>query len=63
MATLVHNGAGYAMQCALAEMTQALNRGWENRDSRSFLLLQEERASVEIKVPAEDIKAVMERDG
>lgn len=46
-----------------AEMTEALNRGWDNRDSRSFLLLQEERAGVDIKVPPEEIKAVMDRDG
>lgn len=46
-----------------AEMTEALNRGWGERDSRSFLLLQEERAGLEIKVPAEAIRAVLERDG
>lgn len=46
-----------------AEMTEALNRGWENRDSRVFLLLQEERAGVDIKVPAEEIQAVVEREG
>jgi 3-hydroxyisobutyrate dehydrogenase len=46
-----------------AEMTEALNRGWGNLDSRSFLMLQKERAGVEIKVPAEAIKAVLDRDG
>ncbi|MBI3935690.1 MAG: NAD(P)-dependent oxidoreductase [Betaproteobacteria bacterium] len=46
-----------------AEMTEALNRGWGERDSRSFLLLQEERAGLEIKVPVEAIRAVLERDG
>ncbi len=46
-----------------AEMTEALNRGWENRDSRVFLLLQEERAGVDIQVPAEEIQAVVEREG
>ncbi|OGA39585.1 MAG: hypothetical protein A3G24_23895 [Betaproteobacteria bacterium RIFCSPLOWO2_12_FULL_62_13] len=46
-----------------AEMTEALNRGWGERDSRSPMLLQEERAGVEIKVPAEAIRAVLERDG
>jgi 3-hydroxyisobutyrate dehydrogenase len=30
-------------------MTQALNRGWGNRDSRVPMLLQEERAGVESK--------------
>ena len=46
-----------------AEMTEALNRGWGARDSRSFMLLQEERAGVDIKVPFEEIRAVMDRDG
>ena len=46
-----------------AEMTEALNRGWGERDSRSPMLLQEERAGVEIKVPAAKIKAVLDRDG
>lgn len=46
-----------------AEMTEALNRGWAARDSRVPMLLQEERAGVEIKVPAEDIQAVLKRDG
>jgi len=46
-----------------AEMTEALNRGWGERDSRSPMLLQEERAGVEIKVPAEKIQAVLDRDG
>ncbi len=46
-----------------AEMTEALNRGWGNLDSRSFLMLQKERAGVEIKVPAEEIQKVLDRDG
>jgi len=29
-----------------AEMTEALNRGWGHRDSRSFMLLQQERADI-----------------
>lgn len=46
-----------------AEMTEALNRGWAGRDSRSPMLLQEERAGVEIAVPAQSIQAVLDRDG
>jgi 3-hydroxyisobutyrate dehydrogenase len=46
-----------------AEMTEALNRGWSHRDSRVPMLLQEERAGVEIKVPADKIQAVLKRDG
>jgi 3-hydroxyisobutyrate dehydrogenase-like beta-hydroxyacid dehydrogenase len=45
-----------------AEMTEALGRGWGERDSRSFMLLQEERAGVDIKVPAEKIREVLDRD-
>lgn len=48
---------------ALEEMTEAMNRGWENRDSRSPMILQLERAGVEIKVDRADIRAAMERDG
>jgi len=35
---------------ALAEMTEALARGWGGRDSRAVMLLQQERAGVEIAV-------------
>jgi len=45
-----------------AEMTEALGRGWGERDSRSFMLLQEERAGVEIAVPAARIQEVLARD-
>lgn len=45
-----------------AEMTEALGRGWGERDSRSFMLLQEERAGVEIAVPAAKIQEVLARD-
>jgi 3-hydroxyisobutyrate dehydrogenase len=48
---------------ALAEMTEGMNRGWGERDSRAPMLLQEERAGVSIKVPAEAIDAVLKRDG
>ena len=47
----------------LEEMTEALNRGWGERDSRVAMLLQEERAGVEIKVPPAAIKEVLEKDG
>jgi 3-hydroxyisobutyrate dehydrogenase len=43
-------------------MTEALGRGWGERDSRSFMLLQEERAGVEIAVPAAKIQEVLARD-
>jgi 3-hydroxyisobutyrate dehydrogenase len=44
----------------LEEMTEALNRGWAERDSRVAMLLQEERAGVEIKVPEAALRQVLE---
>ncbi|MBV8888738.1 MAG: NAD(P)-dependent oxidoreductase [Alphaproteobacteria bacterium] len=48
---------------ALDELTEALNRGWENRDSRVAMLLQQERAGVKIEVPETELRAALERDG
>ncbi len=44
------------------ELTEAMNRGWAELDSRIFMLLQEERAGVNIEVPVEEIKKVLARD-
>jgi len=41
---------------AREELTEAMNRGWGERDSRVAMLLQEERSGVEINVPAERIE-------
>jgi 3-hydroxyisobutyrate dehydrogenase-like beta-hydroxyacid dehydrogenase len=46
---------------AYAEMTEACNRGWEGRDSRSVMLLQQERAGVQIAVDPERVKQAAER--
>jgi 3-hydroxyisobutyrate dehydrogenase len=47
----------------LGEMTEALNReGWPKRDSRIFMLLQEERAGVSIKVPEAKVEEVLKRE-
>jgi 3-hydroxyisobutyrate dehydrogenase len=43
------------------ELTEALNRGWAERDSRIFMLLQEERAGVNIAVPANEVQKVLAR--
>jgi 3-hydroxyisobutyrate dehydrogenase len=43
------------------ELTEALNRGWAERDSRIFMLLQEERAAVNIAVPADEVQEVLAR--
>jgi 3-hydroxyisobutyrate dehydrogenase len=48
---------------AHAEMGEAMNRGWGGKDSRAFLMLQTERAKVDIKVAAADIQSVIEREG
>jgi 3-hydroxyisobutyrate dehydrogenase len=66
LATELGRELGVPMRIAnttYAEMTEALNRGWGGRDSRVPMLLQEERAGVEIKVPAEMIEAVLKRGG
>jgi 3-hydroxyisobutyrate dehydrogenase-like beta-hydroxyacid dehydrogenase len=47
---------------ALAEMTEAMNRGWSERDSRVSMLIQNERAGVQIQVPADKIREALERD-
>jgi 3-hydroxyisobutyrate dehydrogenase len=41
---------------ALEELTEALNRGWGERDSRVAMLLQEERAQLEISVDEERLR-------
>jgi 3-hydroxyisobutyrate dehydrogenase-like beta-hydroxyacid dehydrogenase len=46
----------------LAELTEALNRGWGQRDSRVAMLLQEERAGVDVHVPQEKIKEILDSD-
>jgi len=44
------------------ELTEAMNRGWSERDSRVAMLLQEERAGVDIKVDPARIRALRSRD-
>jgi hypothetical protein len=44
---------------ALAEMTEALARGWGARDSRVVMLLQQERAGVEIGVGRERLREAL----
>ena len=49
-------------QLTLQEMTEALNRGWGHRDSRVAMLLQEERAGVEVRVDEDILNAVLEEE-
>jgi 3-hydroxyisobutyrate dehydrogenase-like beta-hydroxyacid dehydrogenase len=46
---------------AYAEMREACNRGWEGRDSRSVMLLEQERAGVKIAADPERVKQAAER--
>jgi 3-hydroxyisobutyrate dehydrogenase len=46
---------------ALEELTEAMNRGWQDRDSRVAMLLQEERAGVHIEESASDVDAMKKR--
>ena len=43
----------------LAEMTEALARGWGGRDSRAVMLLEQERAGIEIAVDPERLRAAL----
>ncbi len=47
---------------ALQELTEALNRGWAERDSRVAMLLQEERAGVEVRVDEDLLRQTLEEE-
>ncbi len=66
LATQLAREVGVPMRIAnltLEEMTEARNRGWDDRDSRVAMLLQEERAGVSIAVDPEKLAEAVERDG
>lgn len=46
---------------ALADLSEGLNRGWGNRDSRSIMLLQTERAGVQVEVDPQRLAEAMEK--
>ena len=50
------------INATVADMTEALGRGWGDRDSRSSMLLQQERAGVEIAVDPSAVQAVLDKD-
>jgi 3-hydroxyisobutyrate dehydrogenase len=65
LATALGREVGVPMRIAnltLEEMTEALNRGWAQRDSRVAMLLQEERAGVHIGVPPADVQRAVASD-
>jgi 3-hydroxyisobutyrate dehydrogenase len=46
----------------LEELTEALNRGWGERDSRVAMLLQEERAGAQVRVDEARLREALEKD-
>lgn len=65
LATALGRELGVPMRLAnltLEEMTEARARGWDQRDSRVAMLLQEERAGLHLEVPIEEIRRVFEDD-
>ena len=65
LATALGREKGVPMRLAnlaLEEMTEALNRGWGDSDSRSSLKLQIERAGVEVAVDPERLKVALAKD-
>ena len=65
LATQLGREMGVPMRIAnltLEEMTESLNRGWGNLDSRISLKLQLERSGVEVAVDPIRLKAALEKD-
>jgi len=46
----------------LADIREAMDRGWSERDSRSVMLLPQERIGVEIAVSKDEVLGVLDRD-
>ncbi len=47
---------------ALADIQEAMARGWSERDCRSVMLLPQERVGIEIKVETAEIREVLRQD-
>lgn len=65
LATELGRDLGVPMRLAAlahAEMTEALGRGWGDRDSRASMQLQVERAGVDIAVDPVALQAVLDED-
>ena len=45
---------------AMAELAEAMRRGWAGRDSRISMTLQEERAGVSVRVAAERLQNILD---
>lgn len=65
LATALGRELGVPMRLAnltLEEMTEAMGRGWGDRDSRSAMLLQLQRAGVEFAIDPAEIRAELAAD-
>jgi 3-hydroxyisobutyrate dehydrogenase-like beta-hydroxyacid dehydrogenase len=65
LATALGRESGVPMRFAnmtLAEMTEALNKGWGKRDSRSAMLIQEERAGLDIRVARDVLQDILKNE-
>lgn len=47
-------------EIALAQLAECAKRGWAERDSRISMTLQEERAGVSVRVPAEQLQGILD---
>ena len=55
------NGVPVRMaETAFAELDEAMRRGWGGRDCRAAMTLQEERAGVTVRVPADKLKGALD---
>jgi 3-hydroxyisobutyrate dehydrogenase len=66
LATALGRQVGVPMRMAnlaLEELTEALNRGWGDQDSSSFMRLELERAGIDLAVPPEALRQVIAEDG
>lgn len=66
LATEVGREHGVPMRIAnlaLADLTEALNRGWGERDSRVPMVLQEERAGVQVRVEESRLRQALDEAG
>jgi 3-hydroxyisobutyrate dehydrogenase-like beta-hydroxyacid dehydrogenase len=65
LATALAREVGVPMRLCnltLEEMTEALNRGWAQKDSRITMMLQQERAGVKIEVNSGALRRTLEAD-
>lgn len=65
IATALARNLGVPMRfasLALAEYTEAMNRGWAERDGRSVMVLAQERVGIEIAVAPEAVREVFRQD-